>query len=243
MKRLLLLILCASLLLCACALRTPSAPDTDASPPTDTTAPDTTKPPITEPPETNPPETEPTHEVTVVDGVTYMDGILIVNKTYALPDTYVSPWMTEETAAAYNRMAAAAEADGISLKVLSAYRSYYDQRWIYNDYLNYNSADVVDTFSARPGHSEHQSGMALDLCQLSDDFGNTPAGLWLAAHAPEYGFILRYPAGKEHITCYKYEPWHFRYVGVELATYLTENALTLEEHFSITSVYAGPYEQ
>ncbi len=213
----------------------------------------TTEPPISseiEPtPATEPPATDVTangFKIEVIDGITYIDGVLVVNKTYALPATYAPDMpngLTVEAYDAYARMYSAAMAEGLTFRVLSGYRSYYDQRWIYNDYLNYDPIELVDTYSARPGHSEHQSGMAVDLCSLSQAFGQTAEGIWLAEHAHEYGYILRYPAGKEHITGYKYEPWHFRYVGVDLATHLADTGLTLEEYFGITSAYQGPYIQ
>lgn len=100
---------------------------------------------------------------------------------------------------------------------------------------------ATDRFSARPGHSEHHTGLAIDLNSLKTAFGETPEGKWLAEHCAEYGFILRYPKDSEEITGYIYEPWHIRYVGVEFAQelYLGDgDFLTLEEYFGITSCYS-----
>ncbi len=93
-------------------------------------------------------------------------------------------------------------------------------------------------FSARAGHSEHQTGLTIDCNDASDSFVGTPEAEWLAEHASEYGFIIRYPKGKEDITGYKYEPWHIRYVGKDLAQELDSSGLTLEEYFGIISEYA-----
>ena len=96
---------------------------------------------------------------------------------------------------------------------------------------------AADTYSARPGHSEHQTGLAIDLNDVTDNFGNSREGKWVAAHCHEYGFIIRYPKGKQKITGYMYEPWHVRYVGVKLATKIHDSGLTLEEYLGIDSVY------
>ena len=105
----------------------------------------------------------------------------------------------------------------------------------YSNYVKTYGQAAADTFSAKPGHSEHQTGLAVDLttadqyCRLERCFGDTAAGKWLAANTPAYGFILRYPDGKEAATGYTYEPWHFRYVGPEFAKALVESGLTLDE--------------
>ena len=93
--------------------------------------------------------------------------------------------------------------------------------------------ELTDTFSARPGHSEHQTGLAFDVGAIDDDFANWPSGIWLKENAHKYGFIIRYPKGKQHITGYKYEPWHIRYLGVDLATKVYNSGLTLEEYLGI----------
>ncbi len=174
----------------------------------------------------------------VVDGVTYIDGTLIANKTYALPSNY-GKGITSEANSAFSKMKEAAAADGISIWIASGYRSYYDQKYIYNNYVKNDGQAMADTYSARPGHSEHQTGLAMDLNYIDDDFGNTAAGIWLNNNSYKYGFILRYVKGKDDITGYKYEPWHFRYVGTDLAKklYNDGNWITVEEYYGIDSKY------
>lgn len=173
-----------------------------------------------------------------VNGITYIDGILIVNKTYSLPSTYGNG-LTKETQNAFDEMAAAATLEGLKIWLSSGYRSYSTQNRIYNNYVKRDGKDKADTYSARPGHSEHQSGLAFDVNQINDTFNNSAEAIWLSDNCYKYGFILRYPQGKSDITGYKYESWHFRYVGVELATKLYNNGnwITLEEYYGITSTY------
>ena len=99
------------------------------------------------------------------------------------------------------------------------------------------SKEYADAYSARPGHSEHQTGYTIDCNTIDTNFGSTPEGIWLRDHCHEYGFIIRYPLGRENITGYAYEPWHIRYVGVEYATEIYEQGLTLEEYLDIDSHY------
>ena len=168
---------------------------------------------------------------------TYIDGILVVNKTYPLPVSYAPGWETEASGPLW-QMIAAAQKEGIKLWMTSGYRSYYDQQYIYNGYVKRDGQELADTYSARPGHSEHQTGLAYDLNDLDLNFGETPEGKWVAENCHKYGFILRYPKDKEEITGYMYEPWHIRYVGVEKAVEIYESGLCLEEFLNITSVYA-----
>ena len=136
------------------------------------------------------------------------------------------------------RLVAAARTAGVTLRVGSGYRSYTTQASLFASYARRHGEAEASRFSSRPGHSEHQSGLAVDFagtdqtCWVDDCFEGTAAGKWLATHAHEYGFILRYPKGKEPITGYQYEPWHFRYVGRELASALHQSGLTMEEAWS-----------
>ncbi len=143
------------------------------------------------------------------------------------------------------RLNAAAKAAGLPMMLASGYRSYQSQTAVYaNEVKRYGQAQA-DRQSARPGHSEHQTGLAIDLapasgkCLIAECFGELPEGQWLAAHAHEYGFIIRYSQGKEAITGYLYEPWHLRYVGSELAAEVnrlktaTNSSPTLEEFFGL----------
>lgn len=134
---------------------------------------------------------------------------------------------------------AGAKQAGFVLQIDSGYRSYAYQQQLYGSYAAKDGQAAADTYSARPGASEHQTGLALDVaatdnkCQLSQCFGQTPVGLWLAAHAHEYGFVIRYLQGKEAITGYQYEPWHLRYVGKDLAAELSKSSQTMEEFFGV----------
>lgn len=171
--------------------------------------------------------------------LTFIDGILIVNKTYSVPSSYVpsNATITNDTNIAFNTMQSDASKLGLNLYISSGYRSYEYQSGLYQRYVNRDGQAKADTYSARAGHSEHQTGLCFDLNTISDSFANTQEGIWVAENCYKYGFIVRYPKGKDSITGYKYEPWHLRYVGVELATTLHNNGLTIEEYFGITSQY------
>lgn len=171
---------------------------------------------------------------------------VLVNKHYTLPAGYVpeleavgkgygSGSLRPEAAQAFRAMADGARADGVSLRSVSAYRSYKTQQGTYGRYLKLYKQSTVDTFSARPGHSEHQTGLALDINVASTKahFENTAAFAWLKEHCAEYGFILRYDKGKEAITGYRFEPWHYRYVGVETAKAVMEQGLSYEEYLAL----------
>lgn len=132
-----------------------------------------------------------------------------------------------------------AKADNITLVFGSGYRSNTLQKQFYDSYKSKDGQEYADTYSARPNHSEHRTGFAVDItntkgeCHLEICFENTPEGKWLANNAYKYGFIIRYPKGKQDITGYQYEPWHIRYVGSELANEINLNRLTLEEFFGL----------
>ena len=171
------------------------------------------------------------------DGITYIDGVMVVNKTYSLPASYAPGDLHQDCYDAFYRMAAAARRQGLSLYIASGYRSYALQQSLFTRYCNRDGVAAAERYSARPGFSEHQSGYAIDLNSITNSFANTSEGRWVAAHCWEYGFILRYPKGKEWATGYMHEPWHIRYVGTALSLTLRDNGLTLEEYFGITSVY------
>ncbi len=147
-----------------------------------------------------------------------------------------------EAADAVEDLIADARAAGHSIKLLSAYRSYSRQAALFNQYQSKYGTAYAERISARPGTSEHQLGLAADLgytssqAELKEAFGQTPAGIWIAEHANDYGLIIRYPQGKEEITGYKYEPWHVRYIGKEHAKALAESgAETYEEYVKMLS--------
>ena len=180
----------------------------------------------------------------VVNGITYIDGVLIANKTYSLPSSY-APGLQSSIQNAFNNLRSDATSLGYNFYIGSGYRSYWDQKIIYNNYVSWDGQANADTYSARPGHSEHQSGLAIDVCDsnveacITSAFDNTEQAKWLNDNCYKYGLIIRYPEGKSNITGYMYESWHLRYVGVELATklYNSGNWITLEEYYGIDSKY------
>jgi D-alanyl-D-alanine carboxypeptidase len=125
--------------------------------------------------------------------------------------------------------------EGIVLKMTTAYRSYDFQKILFDSYVEKEGEEAANKYSAKPGQSEHQTGLSVDVSspsvgyQLSNEYGETPEGKWLAGHAHEFGFIIRFPKGKEDITGYQYEPWHIRYVGRAAAEEIYKEGLTLEE--------------
>ena len=192
--------------------------------------------------------------IEVKDGVTYIDGNIIVNKTYSLPSNYypsnTHDAINENTSGcqscinndaydAFSKMQSDASKEGLKIWIQSGYRSYKSQEILYNRYVSSDGNIKADTYSSRPGHSEHQSGYAFDLNSVSDDFASTNEGKWINNNCYKYGFIIRYPIGKEGETGYKYESWHLRYVGVDLAKILYNDGLwrSLEEYYGITSIY------
>lgn len=192
------------------------------------------------------------YKIETIDGVTYVDGYLVVNKTYPLPQDYVptgthktvnaeicQECIIEEAYQAYSKMRTDAVNQGLKIWIASGYRSYSYQNSLYNGYVKRSGQEAADTFSARAGHSEHQSGYAFDLNSVTDAFATTKEGIWVADNCQKYGFIIRYPKGKEDETGYKYESWHLRYVGVDLANKLYNNGdwITMEDYFGLTSEY------
>jgi D-alanyl-D-alanine carboxypeptidase len=162
-------------------------------------------------------------------------------------DNQYSQPLRAPAARAAEALIGAAAAAGHDVWIISAYRDFATQTGLYNGYVARDGQAAADSYSARPGRSEHQTGLVIDLddrgsCYLAPCFGQTPAGVWLAANAADYGFIVRYPEGKQDITGFIAEPWHFRYVGVELATEMQgTGTVTLEEFFGLPAApgYAG----
>ena len=178
------------------------------------------------------------HKIEVIVGVTYIDGILIVNKTYSLPSDYGPGGLTKECSDAFASLQRGAAAQGLNIYAVSSYRSYEYQKGLYARYAARDGYAAADRYSARAGHSEHQTGLAIDCNSVYQSFADSAEGKWLAAHCHEYGFILRYPKGKESVTGYMYEPWHIRYLGEENAKKVAESGLTLEEYLGVTSEYS-----
>lgn len=171
-------------------------------------------------------------KIEVKDGLTYVNGILLVNKTYGLPKDY-DPKVNKEAKKALESMQADAKVLGLKLPLVSGYRSYITQENLYNKYVKKDGEETASTYSAKPGHSEHQTGLAFDLGSVDRSFANTDEAKWLEENAHIYGFIIRYPKGKTDITGYIYEPWHVRYLGKDVAKKVKESGLTLEEYLGV----------
>ena len=175
--------------------------------------------------------------------------LLLVNYDHRLPDNFRPDLVTayglqmdRRVAGAYQKMAAAAASDGVSLWISSAYRSSERQEELFEEEVagyaeTYSAPQEAEAYAeqsvAKPGYSEHATGLALDLNGVRDDFDTTEAFRWLDSHAQDYGFILRYPKDKQDVTKIKYEPWHYRYVGAENAKFMKEKNLCLEEYLDL----------
>lgn len=166
----------------------------------------------------------------------YIRDILIVNKSIPLPSTYGNG-LRPELKSAFSKMQAAARKDGVTLTIISGFRSYASQKSVYAAKIRQYGYEMAQLRSARPGHSEHQTGLAIDVNSISQAWGDTRAGRWVARHGHTYGFIVRYPKGKTSVTGYAYEPWHLRHVGVPVATHLYKTKLTLDEYLGVPSRY------
>ena len=177
------------------------------------------------------------------------DILTLVNKNNKLPSIYVpddlieiptsmsynGKFMRKEVLDAFNKLWKEAKKNRYKITIVSAYRDYEYQDKLFKQYVQEKGLKYALNCSAKAGHSEHQTGLAIDVMGSNGDynlFDESNEFNWMKEHAHKYGFILRYPKGKEHITGFKYEPWHYRYIGTTLATYLYENNLTLEEYFS-----------
>ncbi len=182
------------------------------------------------------------------------DYSMLVNKFYYLPSTYAPDdlvsigwdyrlggpndykYARKEVVDAFLNMWGDAKSEGIYLLVDSAYREYERQESVYKDYENQKGTKYADSIAARPGYSEHQTGLSLDIyskeCMSASSFKDSKTYAWLIANAHKYGFILRYPEGKDKITGYKYESWHYRYLGVELATKVYNEGITYDEYYA-----------
>lgn len=183
---------------------------------------------------------------------------VFVNKEYALPESYIPDTLVvpdikfygggnneknklrQEAAEALEKMFSEAQDDNIILYGVSGYRSYARQKEIYDKNVRMRGSQATNKVSAAPGHSEHQTGLAMDISskslggRLTEQFGNTTEGKWVAENCYQYGFIIRYPENMEQITGYSYEPWHLRYVGTEISEYIHSENITLEEYYGYT---------
>lgn len=193
------------------------------------------------------------YTITYKNGAYYVDNYLIVNKTYKLDKNFVplNPYksvpssgfasdpLDKDAYNAWNEMLSDSKAIGLNLWAQSGYRSYSYQSDLYNSYVKRKGKAAADTSSARPGNSEHQTGLAFDLNTITTGFKDTKEGIWIANNCYLYGYILRYPEGSTSETGYIFEPWHIRYVGKDLAKKLYNSGswITMENYFGLTSVY------
>lgn len=165
------------------------------------------------------------------------DDLVLVDVPTVLESVEIRQ-MRQVAADALKEMFSAAEEEGIILHARSGYRSYQTQVQLFNNYVENHGEEAANRYSARPGESEHQTGLAMDVTsesvnyQLTEAFGETEEGIWVKENAHDYGFIIRYPEGKEAITGYIFEPWHLRFLGKELATDVYESGLTYEEYLA-----------
>lgn len=194
---------------------------------------------------------------------TSTDSLLVfANKKHRLPNGYVPSdlvtlgtgainnniEMKEVAAEAMENMLSDAYEEGVYPVVVSAYRSEEYQKTLWNGYVERDGKEKADTYSSRPGYSDHQTGLTADIScnengyHLNTEFEDTEEGKWLAENAHKYGFVMRYPKGKDEITGYTYEPWHFRYIGIEEATalYNSDPNMTMEEFYGVSG---GDYEE
>lgn len=223
-----------------------SGDDNPVSEPGDSASPKPAVPSVT------PPTLNENGEITEVTD----DWLLLVNKTHPLAESYepsdlivvqhqvgshaaIMRYMRKEAAEHLDAMCEAAAEEGHEIGIRTAYRPYSYQKGIFNDYVNRYGEEEANKFSARPGQSEHQTGLCADVTspsvdyKLTTEYGEAPEGMWLAENAHRFGFIIRYPLGKEDITGYQYEPWHVRYVGEEHAAKIYEQGITLEEYLGV----------
>ncbi|MGE5404100.1 MAG: D-alanyl-D-alanine carboxypeptidase family protein [Candidatus Saccharibacteria bacterium] len=213
-------------------------------------------------PKTVKPSAEPVADVSPTQSKTVLvdnpnDILVLVNKTHLLPSNYVPddlvipsvPFastepdsLRNEAALALEQLFNAAKQSGIKYYCLSGYRSYIEQKKVYSDHVYERGEYEANQVSARPGRSEHQTGLAADLTsdtagrKLVRTFGRLKEGLWLKTHAHEFGFVIRYPLNKETITGYYYEPWHVRYVGTNAAAEIYDKNIVLEEYIANINV-------
>jgi len=165
-------------------------------------------------------------------------GIIIANKGYGMSSSF-APGENPEARAQLNSFVASAKASGHLAKMFSGYRSYSYQTTLHNRYVANDGRASAETYSARPGFSEHQTGLVFDIgvagMTTSRSIGTHPGGIWMTQNAHRFGFVLSYPEGKDNITGYTYEPWHFRYIGTDMATKLYFSGLTLDEYLGTIS--------
>lgn len=166
----------------------------------------------------------------VENGVTTVGGIVVVNKQTGLPKDYGNG-LDRST---YNAFVKMKRDSGYDMSIVSGFRSYERQVEVFDYWCEVDGRDKAEAMSAVPGYSEHQTGLVIDVSSLEQSYGDTDEGKWIAANCHKYGFIVRYPKGKEDITGYDYEPWHLRYLGESTAKLVYDSGLSLEEFLGLT---------
>lgn len=178
---------------------------------------------------------------------------ILVNKFYYLDEnynpsdivntglsySYAGNQLREVVYQAFVSMYNSAKESNLNLIINSSYRSYETQKTLYDGRVSSSGVQAADNYAARPGHSEHQTGLAIDIDAFGkeESFVDTEEYTWMQENAYKFGFILRYPEGKEYLTGYNYEPWHYRYVGVELATKIKDEGITFDEYYAYHCEY------
>lgn len=172
----------------------------------------------------------------LVNKYLYLDKDYVPDNLENIDEKYARSGMKLVSSAkdAFEQMAKSAKKDGYSVIAMSSYRSYDYQVDLYNRYVKSDGVDAADTYSARPGFSEHQTGLCVDIYDGEIDYTNfekSDSFKWMQENSYKYGFILRFPKDKEEITGYQYESWHYRYVGKKIATYIHNNNITFDEYY------------
>lgn len=171
------------------------------------------------------------------------NDLITLDPKYSLYGSTYTIELSKECYEAFLKLYNAANAAGAGFKINSAYRSFEKQETLYNKYKSNDGEEKADTYSARPGYSEHQTGYAFDIRDYpftTDDYSKTKSFTWVSEHAHEYGFIIRFPKDKEDITGYQYESWHYRYCGIECATYIHNHNITFEEYYEYFIRFNNP---
>lgn len=174
--------------------------------------------------------------LTLVNKYNYLESTYVPKNLETINSTYSASGkkLVNVARISFEYLSKKAKDEGFNIRAVSAYRSYDYQSNLYNNYVKKDGVSNADKYSARAGFSEHQTGLAVDIDNITssfNDFEKTKEFLWMMENAYKYGFILRYPKGKEDITGYIYEPWHYRYVGIEAATIISKNNITYEEYY------------
>lgn len=174
---------------------------------------------------------------TLVNKYNYLRDDFVPNNLVEMTTPYSKEgiYLVEEVRDNFYKLVDKAKEEGLTIRAISAYRGYTYQKRLYDKYVEADGVNKADTYSARPGFSDHQTGLAIDVdntISSFENFTNTKEYQWMLDNSYKYGFILRYPSGKESITTYQFESWHYRYVGLKLAKKIKASNLTFDEYFT-----------